>query len=935
MSGELLASHKPVAKLKVTCWTASDPVTKVLQLGEDGNLISASTASNLYEGDVEVIECTAREFAETYLPKLTQRQCTSYGIPRYKSARSLTTKDRLNDDLVAAGYIARDNDNMVWPEGSAIMMVDYDPEEGAGLRPEEFCQAFYDLVPELRGCAHVHWFSSSSYVYNAETGDQLSAAKGQRLYACVSSGADIPRAADALQIRAWLQGYGRIKISKSGRLLVRCALFDVSVYQPNRIDFCADPVCHPPLDSRRPPPTFLGDENLLLDTAAALPDLNQDEVNQYEALVRAAKQSKEEEAVLVKAAWKNEQVEAAVERGWDPDVARRIYSQAADEGVLGPEFELITSEGEVLTVEQILAQPEKFHERRFRDPIEPDYRNDERVAVAFTLGSMPKIYSHAHGGVTYRLQRKLLSAKPSGGDRNEELQKIALHLGENHLAFADEEVPYFLNDQYRLELLDIPKAMRLIDSNVELMKSTKNGKLVRTDSPEQLGKLLIGAHASDLPQIKAVSRQPILDPKTGEVLSKTDYYEVQRLMVMGERSFCEVPQNPTTDQVEIALREFWRPVHQFPWVEAVDQSVTLAAMLTVLVRPLLRTAPAFAFDAPVQGSGKTLLAEAVSRLCGEKADPLPPLNSDKEDEVRKRLLSTLLGKPPVVLIDNIVGEFDSPSFAALLTAGTFSDRILGVSKNATVTPRSTVLLTGNNICFRGDMARRVYLARIDPRVESPHQREFDFSPLEYVEEHHQALVAAGLTLLRAYFASKPEQRIGKGRTASFEVWDDCVRQTVCWLAQLQQMGEIPTDPALPMLCDPNIALNDAVQQDPEVAKLEEVLYKLVCTFGFNAPMTCRDLAIATDVDNPLSQQFKAPFMEAIALRGALADVAGDAKRSEPNPRSLGRWFAKHEDRLIHGVALRQGRKRNGSATWYVEDCEGNGLQGFDDFESDE
>jgi len=42
----------------------------------------------------------------------------------------------------------------------------------------------------------------------------------------------------------------------------------------------------------------------------------------------------------------------------------------------------------------------------------------------------------------------------------------------------------------------------------------------------------------------------------------------------------------------------------FPLVGMLDKSVLLAALLTAAVRPVLKTAPAFGFDAPVQGSGE-------------------------------------------------------------------------------------------------------------------------------------------------------------------------------------------------------------------------------------------------------------------------------------------------------------------------------------------
>ena len=74
--------------------------------------------------------------------------------------------------------------------------------------------------------------------------------------------------------------------------------------------------------------------------------------------------------------------------------------------VLSSDFPLRTAEGENITVGDILATPERFDGTRFADPLEPDYRNDHRIAFANLSAEPPYIFSHAHGGWTYRLYRE-------------------------------------------------------------------------------------------------------------------------------------------------------------------------------------------------------------------------------------------------------------------------------------------------------------------------------------------------------------------------------------------------------------------------------------------------------------------------------------------------------------------------------------------------
>ena len=58
--------------------------------------------------------------------------------------------------------------------------------------------------------------------------------------------------------------------------------------------------------------------------------------------------------------------------------------------------------------------------------------------------------------------------------------------------------------------------------------------------------------------------------------------------------------------------------------------------------------------------------------------------------------------------------------------------------------------TGNNLAFRGDLAVRALLCRLDAKVEQP-ERHFRIDDLKaYIIEHRRELVTTALTILRAY-----------------------------------------------------------------------------------------------------------------------------------------------------------------------------------------
>lgn len=135
-----------------------------------------------------------------------------------------------------------------------------------------------------------------------------------------------------------------------------------------------------------------------------------------------------------------------------------------------------------------------------------------------------------------------------------------------------------------------------------------------------------------------------------------------------------------------------------------------------------------------------------------------------------------------MLWDNIVGNFDSPSFAALLTSEVYTDRVLGASSSEAYPNRLLTLMTGNNFAPSGELPRRVLTCRLDAQSENPFTRTFAFNPADICLDHRQALVAAVLTLLRGYVvAGRP--RMSNVTVGSFGQWDADIRQAVLWIGQ--------------------------------------------------------------------------------------------------------------------------------------------------------
>jgi hypothetical protein len=91
---------------------------------------------------------------------------------------------------------------------------------------------------------------------------------------------------------------------------------------------------------------------------------------------------------------------------------------------------------------------------------------------------------------------------------------------------------------------------------------------------------------------------------------------------------------------------------------------------------------------------------------------------------------------------------------------------------ATLPHHATWMATGNNIALSGDLPRRCYWIRMDAQVARPWQRNGFKHPrlIHYVEEHRAQIIAAILTLGRAWVQAGAPENEDLPRLGSFENW---------------------------------------------------------------------------------------------------------------------------------------------------------------------
>ncbi len=235
-----------------------------------------------------------------------------------------------------------------------------------------------------------------------------------------------------------------------------------------------------------------------------------------------------------------------------------------------------------------------------------------------------------------------------------------------------------------------------------------------------------------------------------------------------------VPEEPTWEQIVDALALIDETIGEFPYQNEASKANAVGLLLTPLIRQSITgQVPLALIDATRPGTGKSLLAETVAMIAtGRKAAMMTAPYDD--DEWRKRIASTLAEGATIITIDNIKARLQAASLDAALTSSIVKERVLGQSKNGIYSQRATWMATGNNIQIGGDLPRRSYWIRMDARTDKPWTRGgFKHDLEEWVPAHRGELIAALLTLARAWFAAgRPATRVP--RMGNFQSWADTI-----------------------------------------------------------------------------------------------------------------------------------------------------------------
>jgi hypothetical protein len=389
-----------------------------------------------------------------------------------------------------------------------------------------------------------------------------------------------------------------------------------------------------------------------------------------------------------------------------------------------------------------------------------------------------------------------------------------------------------------------------------------------------------------LRELHGVVTVPMLRPD-GTVLDAAGYDEATLLLYLPARPFPKIAAAPTADAARAALAVLRSPYSEFPFVTDADRAAALALTLTLLARPAIGgPVPLFVFRSTVRGSGKTLLVDVACTIATD-ADAPKLVQARSAEEEGKRLLALGREGTLLALIDNVDEPLGNDTLAAALTARVFKGRILGTNATEEV-PVPVLAATGNNLTVASDLDRRVVVCDIDPRMERPEERGFKRPRLlQWVRANRPRLVAAGLTILRAFVvAGRPSQSLPA--FGSFEAWSDLVRSALVWVGE--------PDP-----CATRARLREGDDLAREGLRVFLITWHRV--FGA-AEKTAQD-AVATSMSNP-------------QLREALAglDIRFDPARLDA--RKIAYALRRHRKAPVDGLVLETAETRErGLTKWRV------------------
>ena len=408
---------------------------------------------------------------------------------------------------------------------------------------------------------------------------------------------------------------------------------------------------------------------------------------------------------------------------------------------------------------------------------------------------------------------------------------------------------------------------------------------VAVNAPDRVAQTYLARQGAwKLPILSGIVHTPFLRTD-GSLCEQPGYDPASGLLFKPDReSFPPVPREPSRDDALAALATLEQLLATFPFVAEADRTVALSAILTALDRRAMATAPLHAFTSPTAGTGKSLLVDIVATLAIGQL--MPVISHGKtEEELEKQLGAALLAGDVVISLDNCEHRLESSFLCQALTQEKLNIRMLGLSRNVETPVNATIFATGNNLTIAGDLIRRTLLCSLNSHCERPELRTFDVDAIKTARSNRGQLIAAALTVLRAWQVAQKQEKLSLPPFGSFEQWSRRIREPLVWLDR--------ADP-----CSTVIRVRD---NDPARETLGAVVTQWNEHLGHEQAYTVQDV-------------IKLAALEA-DFQTALVAVAGNRTGLLVSNDRLGRWLKKVQGKIVNGLCLLQAGNVRGYPFW--------------------
>lgn len=398
-----------------------------------------------------------------------------------------------------------------------LIMLDLDELDQSKSIEEIVLEIFEDLpIFAKLGC----WAypSAGSYIYHGE--EELTGLTGLHLYALLPQEVEVENFKNYVDVTLWNKGKGKIFITKSGQRLKRTYV-DLSVFSSERLDFIAGSECKGDLEQRRPEPIFFnpfGDE--LTNTAL----FTSSEAEQAEIRKTKAYHASKIEADKVKGVFTQTLANKA---GLGRSDAEKLV-QLVHAGKIGGSHPIHMDDGTQVPAWKIAFHSDEFSKRTCADPVEPEYGGLSGAyginkAICYTNGiSNTSIFSHAHGGVNWKIVIDFMSAKSILELYGE--AELMETLGSDWMSFlADDGLTQ--GDRERL-FETIKKKQNISKEQIKSMFDSSAGVISKTELEHHLEKLNeIYALISTKGKVRIVaeSYDPDMNQHSIDLMTKADF----------------------------------------------------------------------------------------------------------------------------------------------------------------------------------------------------------------------------------------------------------------------------------------------------------------------------------------------------------------------------------------------------------------------------